>query len=428
MKEEKTISEVRNEDSESEDEEMKKNAKNYVDRCFELVGKWQDFKKGNFDVEVIEGIFVIRLPFSYNFYKNNFENDKGIQILKNIFEEIYENIKKKYKTKKSQNFVKFQIIFLVWRLIINENDKSLWGELQKQINNLKEKDVLPFIQEKICKIPVLYVIKDKFLNFLQENEISRNEIKEINSLIKNEYEEKSNKKKQLRKIIQNDNNSGINNIKPINFKKPKDINVSNASLSLSSQKQKENLSQQLKDTKSQKIGINARLSFSQPFKFTTATINITQNQKKNKRLTLIEKFFEKCREISKNKLNQEKIRYKESTKSKIRKIIGNNFYGHNDSDDSINDRGSKFLPPTKPEKEEIIENKYNILNNRKKNKSNKTQINQNNKKSNNDKTILAYKTPTVNDCIKSIIAQNKKQDVTVSAAKRNFYKLFNQKN
>ena len=48
MKEEKIISEERNEDSESEDEEMKENAKKYVDRCFELVGKWQDFKTENF--------------------------------------------------------------------------------------------------------------------------------------------------------------------------------------------------------------------------------------------------------------------------------------------------------------------------------------------------------------------------------------------
>ena len=117
--------------------------------------------------------------------------------------------------------------------------------------------------------------------------------------------------------------------------------------------------------------------------------------------------------------------YKESTKSKIRKIIGNNFYGHNDDDKK--DTGSKFLPPTMPEKEEIIENKYNILNNRKKNISNKKHIKQKNANSNDDKTILAYKTPTINDCIKSIIAQNKQQDVTASAAKRNFYKLFNQK-
>ena len=426
MKEEKIISEERNEDSESEDEEMKENAKKYVDRCFELVGKWQDFKKENFDIEVIEGIFVVRLPFSYNFYKNNFENEKGMKILKKILEEIYDKIKKKFKSKNSKNFLKFQIIFLVWQLIINENDENLWDKLQKKINSLKGKDVLSFIQERICKIPVLYVIKDKFIYFLQKNEFSRNDIKQIDSLIKNEYEEKTSKKKQLRQVIQNDNNSIINNVKPINFKKPKEIkNFSSTSLTLPSLIQKENLSQQLKETKSQKIGINARLSFSQPFKFSTASINVTQQPKKKNRLSLIEKFFEKCREISKNKLKQENILYKESTKSKIRKIIGNNFYGHNDEDK--NDTGSKFLPPTKPEKEEIIENKYNILNNRKKNISNKKQIKQENKNSNDDKTILAYKTPTVNDCIKSIIAQNKQQDVTASAAKRNFYKLFNQK-
>lgn len=426
MKEEKIISEERNEDSESEDEEMKENAKKYVDRCFELVGKWQDFKKEHFDIEVIEGIFVVRLPFSYNFYKNNFENDKGMKILQKILEEIYDKIQKKFKSKNSKNFVKFQIIFLVWRLIINEKDENLWDTLQKQINSLKGKDVLSFIQERICKIPVLYVIKDQFINFLQKNEFSRNDIKQIDSLIKNEYEEKTNKKKQLRQVIQNDNNSIINNVKPINFKKPKEIkNFSSTSLTLPSQTQKENLSQQLKETKSQKIGINARLSFSQPFNFSTASINVSQQPKKKNRLSLIEKFFEKCREISKNKLKQENTLYKESTKSKIRKIIGNNFYGHNDDDKK--DTGSKFLPPTKPEKEEIIENKYNILNNRKKNISNKKHIKQKNANSNDDKTILAYKTPTINDCIKSIIAQNKQQDVTASAAKRNFYKLFNQK-
>ena len=104
---------------------MKENAKKYVDRCFELVGKWQDFKKEHFDIEVIEGIFVVRLPFSYNFYKNNFENDKGMKILQKILEEIYDKIQKKFKSKKSKNFVKFQIIFLVWRLIINEKDENL---------------------------------------------------------------------------------------------------------------------------------------------------------------------------------------------------------------------------------------------------------------------------------------------------------------
>ena len=108
----------------------------------------------------------------------------------------------------------------------------------------------------------------------------------------------------------------------------------------------------------------------------------------------------------------EKPLHKETTKSKIRRIIGNNFYGDDEN------KRSKYLPGKK--EEETIENKYNILNNKKKKKM---------KKSSSEKeVILAYKTPRTVDVIEDAIEKSRNQKITTSAAKRLFYNLLKQNN
>ena len=160
-------------------------------------------------------------------------------------------------------------------------------------------------------------------------------------------------------------------------------------------------------------GINARLSFSQPFTFVTYTMNYQEKKKKENKVSIIDRFFEKCIEKSKMKVPIEKPLHKETTKSKIRRIIGNNFYGDDEN------KRSKYLPGKK--EEETIENKYNILNNKKKKKKMK-------KSSSEKEVILAYKTPRTVDVIEDAIEKSRNQKITTSAAKRLFYNLLKQNN
>ena len=332
-------------------------------------------------------IFIQQLPFLYNFFRNNYTDDKGILILSDLLLQKYNYYKDKFIAKKFNiNCLKFKIGMNIWRLIINQNDEPLLNELQDQLNVLKEEEEIEFISEYLCKIPLLYIIKDTLLSLLKRIEIPKAERDRIKQLITNEYEDTTTiKKRKISQIIPNREKNQIRSQNNLNdMKKPK----------LST-------------------GINARLSFSQPFTFVTNTMNYQEKKKKENKVSIIDRFFEKCIEKSKMKVPIEKPLHKETTKSKIRRIIGNNFYGDDEN------KRSKYLPGKK--EEETIENKYNILNNKKKKKKMK-------KSSSEKEVILAYKTPRTVDVIEDAIEKSRNQKITTSAAKRLFYNLLKQNN
>lgn len=381
-----------NEESSQEDSDILANAKGYFNKYFNQLNEWNDFKKNDFNKKIIKMIFIQQLPFLYNFFRNNYTDDKGLFILSDLLLRKYDYYNEKFNAKNFNiNFLKFKIGMNIWRLIINQNDEPLMTELQGQLNELKEEEEIDFISEYLCKIPLLYIIKDKLLSLLKRIEISKKEQDHIKKLITNEYEDTTTiKKRKISQIIPNED----------------------------SKKEKNKIHSQniLNDMKKPKIstGINARLSFSQPFTFVTSTMNHHQEKKKKEnKVSIIDRFFEKCIEKSKMKVQIEKPVHKETTKSKIRRIIGNNFYGGDENNTS------KYLPGKK--EEEKIESKYNILNNKKKKKKMK--------KSSSDKDIiLAYKTPRTVDVIEDAIEKSRNQKVTTSAAKRLFYNLLKQNN
>lgn len=375
------------EESSQEDSDILANAKGYFNKYFNQLNEWNDFKKSDFNKRIIKMIFIQQLPFLYNFFRNNYTDDKGILILSDLLLQKYNYYKDKFIAKKFNiNCLKFKIGMNIWRLIINQNDEPLLNELQDQLNVLKEEEEIEFISEYLCKIPLLYIIKDTLLSLLKRIEIPKAERDRIKQLITNEYEDTTTiKKRKISQIIPNREKNQIRSQNNLNdMKKPK----------LST-------------------GINARLSFSQPFTFVTNTMNYQEKKKKENKVSIIDRFFEKCIEKSKMKVPIEKPLHKETTKSKIRRIIGNNFYG-----DDENNR-SKYLPGKK--EEETIENKYNILNNKKKKKKMK-------KSSSEKEVILAYKTPRTVDVIEDAIEKSRNQKITTSAAKRLFYNLLKQNN
>ena len=380
-----------NEESSQEDSDILANAKGYFNKYFNQLNEWNDFKKNDFNKKIIKMIFIQQLPFLYNFFRNNYTDDKGLFILSDLLLRKYDYYNEKFNEKNFNiNFLKFKIGMNIWRLIINQNDEPLMNELQGQLNELKEEEEIDFISEYLCKIPLLYIIKDKLLSILKRIEISKKEQDHIKKLITNEYEDTTTiKKRKISQIIPNEDSKKENN----------KIHSQNI----------------LNDMKKPKIstGINARLSFSQPFTFVTSTMNHQEKKKKENKVSIIDRFFEKCIEKSKMKVPIEKPVHKETTKSKIRRIIGNNFYGGDENNTS------KYLPGKK--EEEKIESKYNILNNKKKKKKMK--------KSSSDKDIiLAYKTPRTVDVIEDAIEKSRNQKVTTSAAKRLFYNLLKQNN
>lgn len=379
-----------NEESSQEDSDILANAKGYFNKYFNQLNEWNDFKKNDFNKKIIKMIFIQQLPFLYNFFRNNYTDDKGLFILSDLLLRKYDYYNEKFNAKNFNiNFLKFKIGMNIWRLIINQNDERLMNELQGQLNELKEEEEIDFISEYLCKIPLLYIIKDKLLSILKRIEISKKEQDHIKKLITNEYEDTTIKKRKISQIIPNEDCKKQNN----------KIHSQNI----------------LNDMKKPKIstGINARLSFSQPFTFVTSTMNHQEKKKKENKVSIIDRFFEKCIEKSKMKVQIEKPVHKETTKSKIRRIIGNNFYGGDENNTS------KYLPGKK--EEEKIESKYNILNNKKKKKKMK--------KSSSDKDIiLAYKTPRTVDVIEDAIEKSRNQKVTTSAAKRLFYNLLKQNN
>lgn len=380
-----------NEESSQEDSDILANAKGYFNKYFNQLNEWNDFKKNDFNKKIIKMIFIQQLPFLYNFFRNNYTDDKGLFILSDLLLRKYDYYNEKFNENNFNiNFLKFKIGMNIWRLIINQNDEPLMNELQGQLNELKEEEEIDFISKYLCKIPLLYIIKDKLLSLLKRIEISKKEQDHIRKLITNEYEDTTTiKKRKISQIIPNEDSK----------KENKKIHSQNI----------------LNDMKKPKIstGINARLSFSQPFTFVTSTMNHQEKKKKENKVSIIDRFFEKCIEKSKMKVQIEKPVHKETTKSKIRRIIGNNFYGGDENNTS------KYLPGKK--EEEKIESKYNILNNKKKKKKMK--------KSSSDKDIiLAYKTPRTVDVIEDAIEKSRNQKVTTSAAKRLFYNLLKQNN
>ena len=380
-----------NEESSQEDSDILANAKGYFNKYFNQLNEWNDFKKNDFNKKIIKMIFIQQLPFLYNFFRNNYTDDKGLFILSDLLLRKYDYYNEKFNENNFNiNFLKFKIGMNIWRLIINQNDEPLMNELQGQLNELKEEEEIDFISKYLCKIPLLYIIKDKLLSLLKRIEISKKEQDHIRKLITNEYEDTTTiKKRKISQIIPNEDSK----------KENKKIHSQNI----------------LNDMKKPKIstGINARLSFSQPFTFVTSTMNHQEKKKKENKVSIIDRFFEKCIEKSKMKVPIEKPVHKETTKSKIRRIIGNNFYGGDENNTS------KYLPGKK--EEEKIESKYNILNNKKKKKKMK--------KSSSDKDIiLAYKTPRTVDVIEDAIEKSRNQKVTTSAAKRLFYNLLKQNN
>ena len=193
------------EESSQEDSDILANAKGYFNKYFNQLNEWNDFKKSDFNKRIIKMIFIQQLPFLYNFFRNNYTDDKGILILSDLLLQKYNYYKDKFIAKKFNiNCLKFKIGMNIWRLIINQNDEPLLNELQDQLNVLKEEEEIEFISEYLCKIPLLYIIKDTLLSLLKRIEIPKAERDRIKQLITNEYEDTTTiKKRKISQIIPN---------------------------------------------------------------------------------------------------------------------------------------------------------------------------------------------------------------------------------
>jgi hypothetical protein len=163
--------------------------------------------------------------------------------------------------------------------------------------------------------------------------------------------------------------------------------------------------------------------------------------KENNTLSIIETFMEKCAELSKTKAmhininNISGVIYKQSTKSKLRSIVNNNFY----TNTNVN-VGSKYLPKNimtnyDTNDNNSLNNQYIILHNRKGRSHKNKSTNSHNKhilkrNSSDNDVVLAYKTPPkakIYPSLHNTTSLNPTTNgVTLSIAKKNYYHLLNQ--
>jgi hypothetical protein len=304
--------------------------------------------------------------------------------------------------------------------------------------------LITFLVEYVAKVPYVCGVKEEFVNMLMMCEIESDVIGKVKAIVDEQENERTKKKiKKTVEIERNKENKGIDKDNKKMFKKV------NFKLT-----QSDNDNRQI--TYTQGRGINSRLNaFTQRLQMCNVVVekkeyndkrnnsnnsNISNN-KENKTLSIIETFMEKCAELSKTKAmhsninNTSGVVYKQSTKSKLRSIVNNNFYTNTNTNVNVS---SKYLPKniiTNTNDNNSLNNQYIILHNRK-GRSHKNKSTKNNNKhilkrnSSDNDVVLAYKTPPkakVYPPLHNTTSLNPTTNgVTLSIAKKNYYHLLNQ--
>ena len=295
-------------------------------------------------------LFQINFPDFYKNFLSELINNK-IKYLDTI---------KLITNKNKLNYYKIKSIFLVYLFILNNNNKEIENDLKNIL--IKIKNEKNFIQNYLAQLPHIYLIQNEFNSILKDCNINLNENKNVEHKIIIEKEE--NKKFLKPKFFDSDLNTF-------------DINF------LLNEKNKENIN----------LGINNKLLNNQSGIF--CDNNNFVKTKLNKKPTIINKIIPK---INDNKIHHNKIIKKETTKSKIRKIISGKFYK-----DSIDIKSKESIFSKKSKSSKNLTNKinkniinYKLLNKKNFNKNikNKTINNKKNKFNNDskDNVILAMKT------------------------------------
>ena len=289
-----------------------------------------DYEEDKLNKNVILVNFYGKLSSILTLYKINFPDS-----YKNFLSELINNKIKyldslKLITKKNRlNYYKIKSIFLIYLFILNNNNKEIESDLKNILIQIKnEKN---FIKDYLSQLPHIYLIQNEFNSILKNCDINLNNSEENN-------------------IDDNNNNDKIivKEDKKI-FLKPKffdsDFNTfEKDSNFFMYENNKENIN----------LGINIKLLNNQSSIFCEDNFIKT---KLNKKPCIINKIIPK---INYDNKNNNKIIKKETTKSKIRKIVSGKFYK-----DSINISSKESLFSKQKSK-----SSKNLTNNLNKNKNN----------------------------------------------------------
>ena len=288
-----------------------------------------DYEEDKLNKNVILVNFYGKLSSILTLYKINFPDS-----YKNFLSELINNKIKyldslKLITKKNRlNYYKIKSIFLIYLFILNNNNKEIESDLKNILIQIKnEKN---FIKDYLSQLPHIYLIQNEFNSILKNCDINLN-----NSEEKNNDDNNINDKiivKEDKKIF----------LKPKFF--DSDFNTfEKDSNFFMYENNKENIN----------LGINNKLLNNQSSIFCEDNFIKT---KLNKKPCIINKIIPKINYDNKNN----KIIKKETTKSKIRKIVSGKFYK-----DSINISSKESLFSKQKSK-----SSKNLTNNLNKNKNN----------------------------------------------------------
>ena len=450
------------------------NAKSYVSKSFSsltshpnLLTYLQSLSPKQFYSNIISTIFIQRFSFIHSFYSVNFPKDASFPLLTQHLSEIYTSLfASELADAPSQYYNELKLIFLITLFITNSAYNEYTTMIILTLRELKTQhyeQLITFLVEYIAKVPFVCGVKEELVNMLMICEIESDVIVKVKAVVDEQENERTKKKlKKTVEIERNKENKGIDKdnkvFKKVNFKLTQSDNDNRQQIGYI-----------------QGRGINSRLNaFTQRLQMCNVVVekkeyndnkrnsNASNNKKnKNKTLSIIETFMEKCAELSKTKAmhsnNTSGVGYKQSTKSKLRSIVNNNFYTNNNTNTNTNvNVGSKYLPKNiitnydTNDNNNSLNNQYIILHNRKgrshKNKSttshNKNNNNNNNKhilkrNSSENDVVLAYKTPPkpkVYPPLNNTTSLNQPNNtnatatngITLSIAKKNYYHLLNQ--
>ena len=424
------------------------NAKSYVAKSFSpltshsnLLSYLQSLSSKQFYTNIISTIFIQRFSFIHSFYSVNFPKEASLPLLTQHLSEIYTSLFVSEPVDASfQYYNELKLIFLITLFITNSVHNEYSTMIILTIRELKTQhyeQLITFLVEYVAKVPFVCGVKDEFVNMLMICEIESDVIKNVKAIVDEQEHERTKKKlKKTVEIERNKENKGIDKdnkiFKKVNFKLT----------------QSDNDNKQI--TYTQRRGINSRLNaFTQRLQMCNVVVekkeynnnsNIS-NSKENKTLSIIETFMEKCAELSKTKAmhininNTSGVVYKQSTKSKLRSIVNNNFY----TNTNVN-VGSKYLPKNimtnyDTNDNNSLSNQYIILHNRKGRSHKNKSTNSHNKhilkrNSSDNDIVLAYKTPPKPKIYPSLhnttSLNTTTNGVTPSIAKKNYYHLLNQ--